>query len=290
MTNFKSSLQEICITLKLNKPNYKLTKRIGLDHEPLFYVKCEVGELCTNGIGSKRKTAESNSAKDMLTLIKINYSDDIEKADKQKKHGVFNILIDYFVDSFRERVDCIMKARKLNYLIINSQKDGGIYLKDEVALEIFQSKRYDSAGFESVVSKLNSDSKNTALMVDLTTDGLTIIYNDYKRIDFIDVGLKESPLPEVQVVSHNLPIADYGEFPKHFEIRSFINSGFNVSIISHALMEFISNIEGSVILVSFDFKYIDDGDDIILVKDVMNYVNNNLRKLKAKYALINMLT
>lgn len=68
----KTQLQEYLQAQKYPRPNYRLTKIEGEEHDQVFHVICEVADLklSTNGHGESRRKAEQYAAKQLLQKLK----------------------------------------------------------------------------------------------------------------------------------------------------------------------------------------------------------------------------
>ena len=70
--DFKSALQEWTQSKKLGLPAYKLIKKLGPDHDPVFYVSLIIkdkGNIC--GLGKSIQIAEQDAAEKFLLQNKI---------------------------------------------------------------------------------------------------------------------------------------------------------------------------------------------------------------------------
>jgi len=62
--DYKSLLQELCQRLYRNYPNYRLVKRIGPEHERIFWIEVSVnGKVYGPAAGKNKKSAEREAAK-----------------------------------------------------------------------------------------------------------------------------------------------------------------------------------------------------------------------------------
>jgi len=68
--NSKSALQEFVLEKGLDLPVYKLLKKQGPDHEPIFIVQVEALNIVSKGTGKSLKTAEFSAAKKILNKLK----------------------------------------------------------------------------------------------------------------------------------------------------------------------------------------------------------------------------
>lgn len=68
--DYKSRLQELAQTTKKIMPIYTVVHENGPDHDKTFWVKLEVGELLTEGVGKSKKMAEQDAARKGLEMLK----------------------------------------------------------------------------------------------------------------------------------------------------------------------------------------------------------------------------
>lgn len=66
--DYKSRLQEE-VQVTIGAPVYTLIQEKGPDHDKTFVIQISVGELCTEGTGKSKKTAEQDAAKKALELL-----------------------------------------------------------------------------------------------------------------------------------------------------------------------------------------------------------------------------
>lgn len=67
----KTELQEWAHAKKQGTPRYKEISRSGPDHEPIFKVQVQVGELTAEGSGRSKRIAEQQAASTMLVEQKV---------------------------------------------------------------------------------------------------------------------------------------------------------------------------------------------------------------------------
>ena len=70
--DYKSRLQELVQTTQKIMPIYTIVHEKGPDHDKTFWVKLEVGELQTEGVGKSKKMAEQDAARKGLEILRIN--------------------------------------------------------------------------------------------------------------------------------------------------------------------------------------------------------------------------
>jgi len=69
--DYKTELQEICQHDYAHLPEYRIINEEGLEHEKTFYVEVSIeGRLLGMGIGSSKKRAEINAARDAYFKLK----------------------------------------------------------------------------------------------------------------------------------------------------------------------------------------------------------------------------
>ena len=70
VTDSKTQLQEVAQALGWDLPEYRLTARLGPDHNKVFVVECWLaGELGGRGEGPSKKVAEQRAAADALAKL-----------------------------------------------------------------------------------------------------------------------------------------------------------------------------------------------------------------------------
>ena len=68
--NYKGELIEICHSMKLKNPIFKIIKTSGLDHQKIFEVDVQIGEIhYEKGVGSDKKSAEQLAAKNAFEKL-----------------------------------------------------------------------------------------------------------------------------------------------------------------------------------------------------------------------------
>jgi ribonuclease-3 len=67
--DYKSRLQELVQTTQKIMPTYTIVHENGPDHDKTFWVKLEVGELQTEGVGKSKKMAEQDAARKGLKML-----------------------------------------------------------------------------------------------------------------------------------------------------------------------------------------------------------------------------
>jgi len=70
LLDFKSTLQELVQKKDGSLPVYKLIKRSGKEHKPIFYISVEVDGRVEIGRGRNKKEAEQDAASKMLIKLK----------------------------------------------------------------------------------------------------------------------------------------------------------------------------------------------------------------------------
>lgn len=70
LLDFKSALQELAQKKDKSLPVYKLIKKSGKDHKPLFTISVSVGEIIETGKGRSKKEAEQKASKKALEKLK----------------------------------------------------------------------------------------------------------------------------------------------------------------------------------------------------------------------------
>ena len=68
--DYKSQLQELIQTTRMQLPIYRVTREEGPDHDKTFRVLLKSGTLRTEGIGKSKKAAEQDAAGKALELLK----------------------------------------------------------------------------------------------------------------------------------------------------------------------------------------------------------------------------
>ncbi|OQX13337.1 MAG: ribonuclease III [Desulfobacteraceae bacterium IS3] len=66
--DYKSQLQEE-VQVTQGAPVYTVIQENGPDHDKTFVIQISVGDLCTEGVGKSKKTAEQDAAKKALELL-----------------------------------------------------------------------------------------------------------------------------------------------------------------------------------------------------------------------------
>jgi ribonuclease-3 len=70
--DYKSLLQEYCQREYRSYPEYNLVKRSGPDHERTFWIDVLInGEVCGNGTGRNKKSAEQEAARMALEKLEV---------------------------------------------------------------------------------------------------------------------------------------------------------------------------------------------------------------------------
>jgi len=69
-TDYKSRLQELVQLRHKEMPDYKIVEETGPDHAKIFKVQVKIQELAAEGTGRNKKSAEQDSARNALEILR----------------------------------------------------------------------------------------------------------------------------------------------------------------------------------------------------------------------------
>ena len=95
-TNPVGKLQEICMKMRVNPPDYDTADERGLAHERVFYLTCSIASLSlqTLGQGRSKKLAKRQAAEKMLDKLESSGIYDKSANSKKNEQGVDSLHID----------------------------------------------------------------------------------------------------------------------------------------------------------------------------------------------------
>lgn len=95
-TNPVGKLQEICMKMRVNPPDYYTFDEKGLAHERVFYMTCSIASLSLNtmGQGRSKKLAKRQAAELMLTKLESTGIYDKNSNNKENDQSLDSLLID----------------------------------------------------------------------------------------------------------------------------------------------------------------------------------------------------
>lgn len=108
-------LQEICMKMRVNPPDYDTCDERGLAHERVFFLSCSIASLnlSTMGQGRSKKLAKRQAAELMLTKLECSGIYDKTSSNKKTEQGTDSLHIDADDNSH------FVRARRLTTELIN---------------------------------------------------------------------------------------------------------------------------------------------------------------------------
>lgn len=134
-------LQEICMKMRVNPPDYDTCDERGLAHERVFFLSCSIASLnlSTMGQGRSKKLAKRQAAELMLSKLESSEIYDKASSPKATEHGISSLNMDLDDNSqfVRTRRLVTELVTGLQHTVSDLWKDVELIETDDVDEDLF---------------------------------------------------------------------------------------------------------------------------------------------------------